>query len=178
MIPHAVPTSPAEIVSDGRHAVKGKLAALVLRTLDSAQLAAERAAYQAGKKLSVVPLATGEMLRFLQVHAVANSQSPENAAVYHRGLVSTDELTPPERMHFITILLGIFSASEAMFWNQRNGLLQDEIWDREVKVLRFYLQRPGGRAMWRGTRTLFSTSFSQFVDSELERLESSTTPAA
>ena len=64
------------------------------------------------------------------------------------------------------------------YWNQRSGLLQDEIWDREVKVLRFYLQTPGGRAMWQDTRSLFSASFSQFVDAELERLESPTTPAA
>ena len=106
------------------------------------------------------------------------SQSPENAAIYHRGLVSYDELTPPERMHFTTMLLGIFSASEAMYWNQQNGLLQQEIWDREVKVLRFYLQTPGCRAMWRGARNLFSASFSQFVDTELERLEASTTPDA
>ena len=106
------------------------------------------------------------------------SQSPENAEVYHRGLVSSDELTPPERMHFTMMLLGIFSASEAMYWNQRNGLLQDEIWDREVKVLRFYLQTPGGRAMWQSTGALFSDSFSQFVDTELERLSSSNTPAA
>ena len=106
------------------------------------------------------------------------SQSPENAAVYHRGLLSSDELTPPQRMHFTTMLLGIFSASEAMYWNQRHGLLQDEIWDREVKVLRFYLQTPGGRAMWRISGALFSESFSQFVDAEVERLASSNMHAA
>jgi len=59
-------------------AVKGRLAALVLRTLDSAQLAAERAAYQAGKKLSVVPLATGEMLRFLRFLATINGDVPDS----------------------------------------------------------------------------------------------------
>ena len=47
-------------------AVKGKLASLVLRTLDSAVGAAERSAATASKFFSVVPFDTGEMLRFLQ----------------------------------------------------------------------------------------------------------------
>ena len=102
------------------------------------------------------------------------SQNHENAAIYHQGLASFDELAPAEKTHFTLMLLGIFSASETMYWNKRNGLLAAEIWDREVKVIRFYLQTPGGRGMWRIGHTLFSDSFAQFVDAELEQLESST----
>ena len=108
----------------------------------------------------------------------AVSQNHENAEIYHRGLGSFDELTPPERTHFTLMLLGIFSASEAMYWNQRSGLLAAEIWDREVKVIRFYLQTPGGRGMWRIGRALYSDSFAQFVDAELEQLKPSKSPAA
>ena len=107
-----------------------------------------------------------------------SSQSPENAKIYHRGLLSYSELTPPEQTHFTILLLGIFSASEAMYWNHRNDLLPEEIWDREVKVLRNYLRTPGGQAMWRGGGALFSDSFAQFIGGELEQIESSNTPTA
>jgi hypothetical protein len=106
------------------------------------------------------------------------SQNPENAEIYHRGLASYSDLTPAQQTHFTIILLGIFSASEAMYWNHRNHLLPEEIWDREVKVLRLYLGTSGGQAMWRGTGALFSDSFAQFVDAELEQLKPSSTPAA
>jgi len=98
-------------------------------------------------------------------------QSAGNAEVVHRGLASFEALSEAEQTHFTIMLAHVFANLDAMYWDRRNDVLPREIWERELRVLRYYLSTDGGRSVWRRQRHSVSTPFFEFVRAELAEKE-------
>ena len=95
--------------------------------------------------------------------------SPQNADVFHRGLRSYDELSESEQTHFTIMVSGVFTNCDARYWDYQNGLLPQEVWNREQQLLRFYLESEGGHQVWRiARRSLVSRPFADFVAATFE----------
>jgi hypothetical protein len=107
------------------------------------------------------------------IAAIANiAQSPENAAVYHRGLANSGDLTPEERTHFYLMMASSFYVVHQGYRAYQLGTQTEETWQWQARALSFYVSQPGVRAWWRRQgHTLFApeSEFWALVDSEMRQ---------
>jgi hypothetical protein len=104
------------------------------------------------------------------------AQSPENAALYHRGLGDPDGLSPEERTHFYLLMAVNFYHFQQGYSSHQSGMQSDDTWKSQLQALQFYASRPGVRAWWRhqGNRLIAQeTDFWRLVDSEVRKNEES-----
>jgi len=95
-------------------------------------------------------------------------QSPENAAVFQRGLQLFDDLSEPERAHFSMMIASVYLNCDAMYWINLQGIVPSELWDREQRLLQFYLSMPGGRRVWERLENVsVSQPFAEYVRTRL-----------
>ena len=95
------------------------------------------------------------------------ASSRENALLMDRGLDSYESLSEEESTHFHMLIAAFFLTMDSSFWSHRNGLLPEELWEREQEVLRAWLQKPGGRIAWDQKRSQVSGPFRRHVESRL-----------
>jgi hypothetical protein len=105
-------------------------------------------------------------------------ESPENAAVYHRGLANPEALAPEERTHFYLIMAANFYTLHQGFRATELGTQTEDSWNEwQLYALRFYLSQPGVRSWWRhqGHQLFGPTSgFRTAVEAELSKIENAT----
>ena len=102
------------------------------------------------------------------------AQSPENAAVFYRGLVDPDTMPPGERTHFYLLIANLFVVFDEAHEAHADGLLSDHRWTRQRNAMRVYAAFPGVRSWWNfAGRSTFGpdSEFSRLVESELQRNE-------
>ncbi len=92
------------------------------------------------------------------------STSRENAVLMERGLHSPEALSEEESIHFYTLISAFFLTMDSSFWSHENGLLPDELWDREQEVIRAWLNEPGGRIAWQRKRSQITRPFREYVE--------------
>ena len=100
------------------------------------------------------------------------AQSPENAAVYHKGLVDPSVLSPEERTHFYLLMGGSFYHLQQGYTAYRGGTQTEDTWDAQWRALQFYATQPGVRTWWarQGQRLFDSESeFWRLADSEMRK---------
>ena len=51
-------------------------------------------------------------------------------------------------------------------WKSFSEQGTDELWEREERVMRIYVNSPGGRRVWKNSSS-FSTPFVEYVESQL-----------
>ena len=91
-------------------------------------------------------------------------QDSEMARIFRVGQPDLESLTEDEQIRFITYFQLQFRTYEQMFYQDRMGLLDPEVWEaRREAMLRFYRQ-PGVQTMWRLRRHSFSKSFRDLLD--------------
>jgi hypothetical protein len=107
------------------------------------------------------------------IAAIANiAQSPENAAVYHRGLANPSELSDEERTHFYLLMASSFYVLHQGYRAYQLGTQTAETWQWQSRALRFYVAQAGVRTWWRKQgHALFppESDFSAVVDSEMRK---------
>jgi len=64
----------------------------------------------------------------------------------------------------------LFSAGENFYYQNRQGALDAEQWDRWCGALRHYFTQPGLGAWFEANPTPFSASFSEFLKREFRSL--------
>jgi hypothetical protein len=83
------------------------------------------------------------------------THSSENANLYQKGLSEPGELSDSELTHFFRLLGTIFAQYENAYLSYRDGTLPQRRWERQMRVVRFYLSQPGGREWWEKSGTRF-----------------------
>ena len=92
------------------------------------------------------------------------AEDSEISKIYNKGLVEPEELSIDERIRFTWVLTEMFGAFEYMHYQQRKGDLPEEIWNRWVETIKFWLTYPGVRGWWYGKPSPFSDEFCSFVE--------------
>jgi hypothetical protein len=107
------------------------------------------------------------------IAAIANiAQSPENAEVYHRGLVDPLDLSEAERTHFYLLMASSFYVLHQGYRAYQLGTQTRDTWQWQSRALQFYAGQPGVREWWRKQGHALFASESEFwslVDSEMRK---------
>lgn len=104
------------------------------------------------------------------------AQSPENAAVYHRGLADPSDLSPEERTHFYLLMASSFYVLHQGYRAYQLGTQSADTWKWQSYALKFYASQPGVRSWWRhqGKRLFDAESaFLRLADSEMQKHDES-----
>ena len=102
------------------------------------------------------------------------AQSPENAAVYHKGLADPDALSPEERTHFYLFMAANFYHLHFGHTAYQDGAQSEDSWKLQLQGLQFFVSRPGVRTWWEQQGSgLFGpgSDFWHLVDSEWRKYE-------
>lgn len=109
------------------------------------------------------------------IAAIANiAQSPQNAAVYHRGIADPGDLSEEERTHFYLLMASNFYVLHQGYRAYQLGTQTRDTWQWQSRALKFYATQPGVRQWWRKQgHALFApeSEFWRLVDSEMEAHE-------
>ncbi len=89
------------------------------------------------------------------------------AEILDRGLRG-ESLTDTERVRFDALLSRLFSAYEDLFYQDRESLVEAELWESRARNLARYIRQPGGRHFWKRTGRFYAKSFRQYVDDQLQ----------
>ena len=92
--------------------------------------------------------------------------SPELAELLVRGQEDFASLTAGEKARISQLFFGCFHYFENMYYQHKNGYLDDDVWMGWKRLMLTYYQRPGYRAWWQFRRSVFSDSFATFIESE------------
>jgi len=100
------------------------------------------------------------------------AQSPQNAAIYHRGLAGPEDLSPEERTQFYLFMASSFYVLHQGYRASELGTQSEDTWSKwQVYALRFYAAQPGVRTWWRiqGNQLFDAESpFRRIVDAEMQ----------
>jgi len=102
-------------------------------------------------------------------HGLA-AQSPENAAVFHRGLIDLDTLSPEEQTHFYLLIMNVFMQVDYAYQSHKAGALSAAEWETQWIGVKWYLTRSGVRTWWqrRGRDVLGrSSGLAQLIEAEV-----------
>jgi hypothetical protein len=107
------------------------------------------------------------------IAAIANiAQSPENAAVYHRGIADPGDLSDEERTHFYLLMASSFYVLHQGYRAYQLGTQTEDTWQWQSRALEFYAAQPGVRVWWRKQgHALFApeSDFLSLVQSEMNK---------
>jgi hypothetical protein len=92
------------------------------------------------------------------------AEDSDFARIFNKGLADPEGLSVGERISFTWGCTEMFGAFEYMHYQQMQGDLPEEIWQRWRETIKFWLTYPGARAWWYGKPSPFSTDFCSFVE--------------
>jgi hypothetical protein len=98
------------------------------------------------------------------------AQSPENAAVIHRGFQNLESLSPEEQTHFYLLISSQFVGFNYSFVAHRDGAMSEELWEMQWQGVQLYLSLPGVRVWWTlvGSRNFpIGSGFRSLIEAEL-----------
>ena len=102
------------------------------------------------------------------------AQSPENAAIYHKGLVDLDSLSPEEQTHFFLLISSQFVEFNFGFTAHRDGAMPEELWKAQWQSAQLYISSAGVRVWWKrvGNRIIpVGSDFRNLVEAEIGKHE-------
>lgn len=102
------------------------------------------------------------------------AQSPENAAVFHRGQVDSDALSPEERTHFYLLMQANFYHLQFGYAAYKGGTQTESGWQVQWRTVQYFISRPGVRSWWKrqgGQLIGAGTDFGHLVDSEMQKYQ-------
>lgn len=96
------------------------------------------------------------------------AQNPDLSHILRVGMHDLSRLDEDERQRFHLIMYYLFSAGENFYYQNRQGQLDEEQWERWCGTLRYYFTQPGIRAWFETNPTPFAASFSEFLQREFQ----------
>ena len=85
-------------------------------------------------------------------------------SLVRRGLLRVSELDADEKFQFLTLLLSLYRRYENVFYQNRKGLLEDELWEGYSHSMISYLNTDGGKEFWTHRKESFSATFRAFLE--------------
>jgi len=98
------------------------------------------------------------------------AQSAELSHILRIGAQNLAELGEEERYRFNLIMYYLFSAGENFYYQNQQGALDAEQWDRWCRALRYYFAQPGIRTWFETSPIQFTASFAGFLEREFRLL--------
>jgi hypothetical protein len=97
----------------------------------------------------------------------AVAQDENLARILRSAQSGTSNLTEDERFRLDMLLFQVFNHFENDFYHRREGVLPAPLAERFSKVLASWLAQPGVQEWWALRRSLMSSDFATWVDSEM-----------
>lgn len=94
------------------------------------------------------------------------ASSPELSWIYMEALENYETLEPNDKARISQMFYMTFRYFENMFYQNRKGYLDEEVWRGWARLMVTYFRRPGFQAWWQLRREVFSEPFVQFLESE------------
>lgn len=91
----------------------------------------------------------------------------EAMAVYYTGMTDPASLDPQQRVRFDTFIFLQLRATEAMFWERRDNMLSDELWQAQWRGQQRVLTSRGGRESWLRQQDFVSTQLKDWINAQL-----------
>jgi hypothetical protein len=85
-------------------------------------------------------------------------------SLLRKGLMSYSDLDNDEKFQFLTILTSLYRRYENVFYQNKKGLLEEELWKGYSHSMVSYMNTKGGKEFWKVRKGSFSTSFSAFLE--------------
>jgi hypothetical protein len=102
--------------------------------------------------------------------------APELNELFMRGRDSTRDLSPEEFQRFSNMVMKTFWFCSAAHFQLRTGTLSEEDWFEIKAILDFWIAGEGVREWWhRYGHQRFAKVFAEYIDTEVARVEASTT---
>ena len=95
------------------------------------------------------------------------AENPQLSELWARGSkLGTAKLNEAERVQFVNFLTYVLRIWEELFLQHRRGLIDDEMWQANARILRDTKPMAGARDCWATRRHLFTEAFQDFYESQ------------
>ena len=93
------------------------------------------------------------------------SENPQLCELWERGSkAGLESLTSAERVQFVNFYTHVLRIWEELYLQYRSGLMNNELWAANIKILRDAHQMRGAQEAWRVRRHLFTEAFQGFYE--------------
>ena len=89
---------------------------------------------------------------------------PAVARVFQLGLENFTSLPEEEQRQFLSLLRGLFTAHEQIFQQYEYGLVDEEVWRQNRRIVLGVLALPHIRVWWEYRKDVFLASFAKAID--------------
>lgn len=89
------------------------------------------------------------------------------AELWHKGMQNYDDLNDSEKARFEFIWLAAFRIYDSLYFQIKRGTGETELWEAELKTLKWLFSAPGARSWWRQQKFAFSPGFNEFIDENI-----------
>ena len=94
------------------------------------------------------------------------AENPQLAELWARGSkVGVAKLNDAERVQFVNFLTYVLRIWEELFLQHQRGLIDEDMWQANMLIVRDTKPMPGARDAWAVRRHLFTEAFQQFFES-------------
>jgi hypothetical protein len=94
------------------------------------------------------------------------AENPQLAELWARGSkASLGKLNDAERVQFVNFLTYVLRIWEELFLQHQHGLIDEDMWQANMLIVRDTKTMPGARDAWALRRHLFTVAFQQFFES-------------
>ena len=94
------------------------------------------------------------------------ADNPQLAELWARGSkIGVAKLNDAERAQFVNFFTYILRIWEELFLQHQRGLIDEEMWQANMLIVRDTKPMPGARDAWAVRRHLFTKAFQQFFES-------------
>ena len=106
------------------------------------------------------------------------AQNPDLSRILRIGMQDLALLNEDERQRFHLIMYYLFSAGENFYYQNRQGQLDVEQWERWQGTLRYYFTQPGIRAWFETNPVPFTAGFAALLTQEFQAATETQAPAS
>src|SRR5262249_40579866 len=97
-------------------------------------------------------------------------QNPDLSRILRLGSQDMNTLNDDERQRFHLLMYYLFSAGENFYYQNRQGTLDAEQWERWCTTLQHYFTQPGIRTWFASNPIRFAEGFAQFLEQEFRHM--------
>ena len=94
------------------------------------------------------------------------ASTPELSHLFVQAMENYHQLSPDENARISQMFFQCFRYFENMFYQQRKGYLDDEVWIGWKRLMLTYYSRPGFQTWWAHRRDVYSEPFATFLETE------------
>jgi hypothetical protein len=94
------------------------------------------------------------------------ASTPELSHLFVEAMENYHQLSPDEKARISQLFFQCFRYFENMFYQQRKGYLDEEVWTGWKRLMLTYYSRPGFQTWWQHRRDVYSEPFAIFLETE------------